>query len=227
MSEKTAKFLKLVRVAALLSIGVMVAISLWAWGQVPAGTLVPIHWGVSGKADGFAPKEVALWMIPPIVVFVSFVFDLAIRKEQNSENMEKSLAVAGASMFGTLALMVVVHALIVFGATGQIMPVAQVVSAGVGLLLTAVGGLIAAGKTSRNTSVGVRTPWTLSSDKAWAVTSRFSGSVMLLMGLGAILAGVINSMSLMVVSLLFGVVVLLFGSYAVSYFVSRSEKQAP
>jgi len=226
MSEKVSKFLTAVRVTTLVSIGAMAALSLMAWGQIPAGTLVPTHWGLSGQADGFAPKEIALWMIPAITAFVGVIFDVTLSRKSKEANLEKSLAVAGVSMFGTVALMVVVQGLIVFSALGHVLPVAQVVSAGLGVMLAATGLLIAMGKTSRNTAVDVRTPWTLSSDKAWVVTSRFSGSVMLAMGVAALVGALLNSMVIITVSLVGGVLVLLVGSYAVSYLVARSEQSS-
>ncbi len=37
---------------------------------IPAGTRLPVHWGITGEADGFAAREVALLMPLGLAGFV-------------------------------------------------------------------------------------------------------------------------------------------------------------
>ena len=45
-------------------VAAMTLLSAWAWTQLPAGAEVPIHWGIDGQVDGYASKEVGLFLLP-------------------------------------------------------------------------------------------------------------------------------------------------------------------
>lgn len=225
MENSTKKFLRTSLYINLLCIGAMVALSIWAWPQIPAGQQMPVHWGISGTADGYAPKEIGLSMLPVIMLFVVFVFHLTLEAEKQTENLAKSLSVVGVSMYGTMALMLVVHVMLVLGAMGSSMPVPQVIGICIGLLLGSIGALLAAGKSGRNTSVGVRTPWTLKSDESWRKTNQFAGLVMVVMGAGTLVGGALNQMIVLAISVLSGVVILLAGSWAYSYWIWKAEQK--
>ena len=49
-------------------VGLMLALSAWAWTQLPADASVPIHWGVDGKANGFASKPIGLLLLPAMTL---------------------------------------------------------------------------------------------------------------------------------------------------------------
>jgi uncharacterized membrane protein len=55
-------------VAVLLAL--MLAISAWGWTRIPPGQLMAIHWGLNGRPNSFAPRGVALLMLPAITLAI-------------------------------------------------------------------------------------------------------------------------------------------------------------
>lgn len=56
---------------------VMVALSAYAWGKIPAGRVVPIHWGAHGP-DNFADKLGALVLWPAEMFFSMLVITMLL-----------------------------------------------------------------------------------------------------------------------------------------------------
>jgi uncharacterized membrane protein len=67
-------------------------------------------------------------------------------------------------------------------AAGVILPVPRLLCLLVGGLLILAGNVL--GKLRPNHVVGIRTPWTLASDRVWDQTHRFAGFVLVATGLG-------------------------------------------
>ena len=63
-------------IAAFVAIVLMLVAAAWGWGQVPAGTQVPIHWGLDGRPDGYAPKEIAFFVLPAVAGGLTVVLAL-------------------------------------------------------------------------------------------------------------------------------------------------------
>jgi uncharacterized membrane protein len=73
----------------------------------------------------------------------------------------------------------------------------------------------------RNYFVGVRTPWTLSSDEVWRKTHRFSGKLFMLLGLLMIVAAALLPEMAIFVVVMAGALVSVVGMLAYSYWVWR------
>ena len=205
-----------------LGIGGMLALSLWAWPQISNSQLMPIHWGLSGQPDGYANKTVGLLAMPILMSLVAVIFWVRIRMDPRQENLAESATAVLSTWCGVLALMLVVHAAIVFSALGNNVPVSQIVPVGVGILLLLVGATM--GNLRPNHSFGVRTRWTLTSDQSWEKTNRLAAWLMCAMGLGTIASGLLNNMYMLLVVLLGGVAVLLPASLIYSYVVWKQDK---
>ena len=67
----------------------------------------------------------------------------------------------------------------------------MVLAALVGLLLSVLGSLL--GQVRPNWFFGIRTPWTLSSERSWTATHRLGRWVLLVMGLAIGLAGLVQA----------------------------------
>ena len=74
-----------------------------------------------------------------------------------------------------------------------------------------------------NWFVGIRTPWTLSSDRVWERTHRLGGRVLVVGGIVVALAGLLSS-RLAFWTLMATVATLSVGAMAYSYLLWRSER---
>ena len=157
------------------------ALSAWGLALVGATATVPIHWSVSGEPDGYAPAWVAFLVGPVVTAAIVGLMALIPRIEPRRENLRRS-----ANAYRTIALAVVVfmgviHAVTVLSGVGVDVPVGVVVGGGVGVVFVIIGNVLT---TVRSTFLfGVRTPWTLSSERAWDRTHRLVGRLFVVTGI--------------------------------------------
>jgi uncharacterized membrane protein len=85
--------------AGLVALG-MLLVSLWAWPQIPAEAQVPIHWGLDGRADGWAPKPIALLGLPLLTVGLALLLAFAPRLDPRYANVQRSATAYWAVAFG-------------------------------------------------------------------------------------------------------------------------------
>ena len=156
-----------------LLLALMAAISAWGWAMLPQGARIASHWGFDGQPTGTLPKETGLLMLPAIALAVCVLIAIIPVIEPRRENLIASRKAFLAIWLGALAAIAVAHALMVMNALGYAIDVP-------GVLIVAIAGVIAVagnylGKVRSNFFVGIRTPWTLSSDLAWEKSHRMLG----------------------------------------------------
>jgi immunity protein, SdpI family len=162
-------------------VGLMLALSAWAWTQLPADASVPIHWGIDGQANGFAPKPIGLFFVPLITIGITALFAVIPRVEPRRANLERSGTAYRATWVGVVTLMGVVHAASIAAAVGVVVDISRIVMAATGGLFIVIGNYMP--KVQPNYLMGIRTPWTLASDLSWQKTHRLGGRLFVLLGL--------------------------------------------
>jgi immunity protein, SdpI family len=83
-----------------------------------------------------------------------------------------------------MVFMGALHVVILANAVGWALPVEKLVPAGVGLLFVMLGNYLS--RVQPNWFLGIRTPWTLSSDKVWRKTHRIGGALFVVGGIGMV-----------------------------------------
>jgi uncharacterized membrane protein len=208
--------------AAVVVVG-MLAVSAWAWPQIPDGAQVPIHWGIDGRANGWAPKWQGLLLLPAMTGGIALVLAFAPRVDPRSGNIQRSATAYWAIAVAALVLMAVIHVAAVLAATGRSVNIGLIVSLAVGGLFVVVGNFL--GKTRSSWIFGIRTPWTLSSELAWTRTHRLGGYLFMLLGVAVIVAALLAPGGVPAFLLLGGVVVLVPLLFAYSYLVWRDDPE--
>jgi uncharacterized membrane protein len=201
----------------------MLAVSAWAWPQIPDGAQVPIHWGIDGRANGWAPKWQGLLLLPAMTGGIALVLAFAPRVDPRSGNIQRSATAYWAIAVAALVLMAVIHVAAVLAATGRSVNIGLIVSLAVGGLFVVVGNFL--GKTRSSWIFGIRTPWTLSSELAWTRTHRLGGYLFMLLGVAVIAAALLAPGGVPAFLLLGGVVVLVPLLFAYSYLVWRDDPE--
>ena len=205
-------------------VGLMLALSAWAWTQLPADASIPIHWGIDGQANGYAPKLVGLLLLPAITIGIAALFAVIPRVEPRRANLERSSTAYRATWIGVVTLMGVIQAAIVAAALGATFEVDRVVLVGVGALFIVIGNYLP--KVRSNYLMGIRTPWTLTSDLSWQKTHRLGGRLFVLEGLAFLVLGLVGaSPQWMVVAIVGAVVILLVVLFAYSYQVWKVDPE--
>lgn len=177
--------------ASALAIAAMTAIAVYGFLHIPADAMIARHWTVDGIANGFSPRDHVLIGGPAIALALSALFALIPRIDPRRENVEASPGLLLAGWIGTLALVSVAYGSIVFAAANGVeggFPGDAWFYAAC-LVLVLIGNFMA--KSRSNFFLGVRTPWTLSSEHSWGVANRIGGWLFVVVGLAGAGAGMV------------------------------------
>lgn len=166
----------------------MCAINFWALPQIPDGQ-VPVHWGLDGTPDRYGDRSEAafvLWIIPLSTLLSAAILTIAPRLDPNGENLMKSRKAYIAIWCSVMIMLLGVHAGIAMlmvrsvAADPNANEFVRFVIAATAILFIIKGNYLP--KTRSNWFLGVRTPWTLSSEMTWEKTHRLAGRLFMLTG---------------------------------------------
>ena len=159
------------------------AVALLAYPSMPDP--MATHWGLSGKADGYMPRTWGLFLVPLISAGLALLLLAIPRIDPLRENIEKFRDTYEHFIAVLLLFLLYVSLLVIAWNLGVRFNIAQVLSPAFGVLLYACGILV--GKAKRNWFIGIRTPWTLSSDRVWDRTHAVGGWLFKIAGILALL----------------------------------------
>lgn len=173
----------------LLMIAAAGAATAYLWPQLPE--VVAVHWNYHGEADGYAPRAV-LWLLGPgLMAFIMLLALLLPSLSPRRYEVQPFAPTFYYSFVVVLALLAYVHGLVLASAMGVVVPIDKAVPAGLFVMLVLAGNPM--GKVRRNFYLGIRTPWTLASERVWHATHRLAARLMVgsgLLGLAMLAAGV-------------------------------------
>ncbi len=180
----------------------------------------PIHWNTEGIPDRFAPKSQLLWMTA-LVVGIPLFMDLLPRFDPRRKNYDYFSTSYQYMKLGSTVFMAFM--LILSIQTGRSQE--QVLSTrhmmvGMGLLFMVLGNYMT--KLRSNFFVGIKTPWTLSSDEVWRKTHRVGGWGFFLVGLLIAVAGFFLTGKALFYLVIGAIILLTAGTYLYSYLLYRS-----
>jgi uncharacterized membrane protein len=101
-----------------------------------------------------------------------------------------------------MVLLLSIHAATVLQVLGWRTNIATVVSVGVSVLFAIIGNYL--GKVRSNFSFGIRTPWTLSSERSWNKTHRLGGRLLFVLGISGTIVALVNANQLFLLLILGG-----------------------
>lgn len=166
---------------------VAVAVSIWAYPQLPP--TVATHWNLRGTADGFSSRAMAVAIIPVVILLMTGLFNVLPRLDPRGENYTKFIGTYWLIANAVIVFILVAHGMIIATGLGYSVKIDRLMPIGVGVLFIVLGNYLT--RVEPNWFVGIRTPWTLSSDTVWRKTHRTGGWLMviggLVLGIGAFL----------------------------------------
>ena len=192
------------------------------YGRLPER--MPVHWNAMGEVDRYGSRLEGALLLPAVIVVMAALVPLLPRIDPRGGTYEKFRPTYHLVMNAIITFMLVVHLLLLATGLGYRIPVERVVALGVGLLLMLLGNVLP--RTRPNWMLGIRTPWTLSSDRVWHRTHRVGGYLMLGAGLLTVLATVLPDPRAGFLTLSIGVFVAAIGSIAYSYVAWRQERRS-
>jgi uncharacterized membrane protein len=154
-------------------------VSVWAYGRLPE--TVATHWSLQGIPDGYSSRFWAVVAMPLVTLGLTGLFNVLPKMDPRRENYAKFLDSYWLIANAILVFSGVAHALILANGLGYTVKVDRLLPVGVGLLLAFLGNYLT--RIEPNWFIGIRTPWTLSSDAVWRRVHRTAGWLFAIGGL--------------------------------------------
>ncbi|MCE9647315.1 MAG: SdpI family protein [Chloroflexi bacterium] len=186
MSTKTASIISFTLIGLTLIAGAVL------WNRLPEQ--MASHWNQYDQVDGYVGKPWGVFQLP-LVALGLFLLFLAI---PNIDPLKANIAQfrKNFNLFTVLivAFMLYVHGLTLAWNLGyQNYKISAILLPFMGFLFIAIGYLLE--KAKRNFFIGIRTPWTLSSDSVWDKTHQVGSTLFMISGVLALIGGLLGGMS--------------------------------
>lgn len=168
MTTKTTSILVLIMITIAVIAGMLL------WNQLPEQ--MASHWNTNDEVDGYISKFWGVFLMPFVVLGMFGLF-IAL---PNMDPLKANIA-SFRSAFNLFILLITVFMLYIHGLTlawslgYQSFKMSAMMLPFMGILFIFIGYLLRQAK--RNFFIGIRTPWTLSSDTVWDKTHQL-GSVL-------------------------------------------------
>ena len=160
-----------------------------SWSTAPES--VPVHWGVSGQPDRYGGKLEGLFALPAITLAMYLLMLFLPRLDPRRERYREFWGPYTVLRASLLLFMAAVYVLILLSIHGQPVDMAIAVSTLGGLLLAVIGLVMP--RLRPTWFVGIRTPWTLTSERSWVATHRLGGWLFAASGILLAVAGLLHS----------------------------------
>ena len=185
-----------------------VVISIVAYPDLPER--VPTHWGANGEVNGWSSRLWGAWMMPLIMAALWLLLRAIPHIDPRKANYEKFAGMYDAFVILILGFLLVMHGVVIAAATGSDVKMDKIVMPLVGVFIAAMGFLIP--RAAPNWFIGIRTPWTLTSDESWVKTHKLGGPLFVALGLVMALSSLIapEQAIWILVAAAIGIVIFLF-----------------
>jgi len=141
---------------------------------------IPTHWNMDGQPDGWSSRAFGVLITPVILLFVWGFVRVLPAIDPRGANYAK-FGGAFEAIFDSLMLFLLgMHIVLLRAGLGYPVQIQRIAPFGIGVLLIVIGNLLP--RCRPNWFVGIRTPWTLSSDRVWEKTHRFGGRLFVAAG---------------------------------------------
>ena len=209
-------------IIALILIAIALIAGLALWNQLP--DQMASHWNANDQVDGYISKFWGVFLKPLVTLRMFVLFLVVPNIDPLKANIAQFRETFNVFIALIVAFMLYIHGLTLAWSLGnQNFKMSAAMLPFMGVLFIAIGYLLRRAK--RNFFIGIRTPWTLSSDSVWDKTHQLGSVLFMLSGAFAILGGFFGGMTalwLMFVPLIGSSLFLMI----YSYILYRSEMKS-
>jgi uncharacterized membrane protein len=177
------------------------------------------HWGVDGQPDGYMDKVWGLFLIPCMMAGLSLLFKIIPNIDPLKANVEIFRGYFDVFVVLIMVFLLNIHVIALLWNVGMELSISLLVSIWLAVIFYVAGVLMK--KSKRNWFIGVRTPWTLSSDRVWDKTNQRAGTLFQVAAPLMMLIFLLGDWFFLVFIALIGVL----GFYIVAYSYSEYQKE--
>jgi len=137
---------------------------------------IPTHWNAQGEVDDYSSRDVGVFMMPVISLAIYLIF-LAIPHMAVFKKNVKEFYDSYAGGFFTILMLFMfgVQLFSLFAGLGSQFEIMYFMVPAISMLFGYIGYILP--KVKRNFFIGIRTPWTLASDRVWKKTHEMGGKL--------------------------------------------------
>ena len=180
MSTRTTTIIVLIMIAAATLAGLLL------WNRLP--DQMASHWNVNDQVDGYLPKFWGVFLLPLITLGLFVLFRIVPAIDPMKANIAQFQEAFNLFIVLMAGFMLYLYGLTLawslgytnFRMSGAMLPA-------IGLLFIFIGFMMRQAR--RNFFIGIRTPWTLSSDTVWNETHRVGAVLFMISGALAFFGG--------------------------------------
>ena len=143
------------------------------------------HWNAKGEVDGYISKFWGLFLMPIILLGLFLLFILIPKIDPLKENIAKFRKYFDGFIVLITLFLFYIYLLSIAWNLGKRFNMGQMMMPALGMLFYYCGILTENAK--RNWFIGIKTPWTLSSERVWNKTHKIGGKLFKAAGLIAFL----------------------------------------
>lgn len=180
MSTRTTILIGLILIVAATLAGLLL------WNRLPDP--MASHWNINDRVDGYTSRVTGVLMLPLMTLGLFLLFLAIPSIDPLKANIAQFRGAFNLFIVFLVAFMVYLYGLTLawnLGYTGFRMSGAMLPA--IGLLFIFIGFMMRQAR--RNFFIGIRTPWTLSSDRVWNETHRLGAILFMISGALAVVGG--------------------------------------
>lgn len=152
----------------------------WAYPNLP--DMVPSHWNIAGEVDGWSTRLGHTLGIPATMLGVYLLFPLIRKIEPRKLHFEKSIGFYNLIRNFLMGFFLYIFVIATWaGLSNEPVPMNTFIPFAIGILFILLGNYMSQIKS--NFFMGIRTPWTLSSDTVWQKTHLLGGYTFVIGGI--------------------------------------------
>jgi uncharacterized membrane protein len=172
-------------IVLVLIIGATIA-GVLLWNQLPDP--MASHWDVNDQVNGYMSKFWGVFLMPIFTLGLFLLFLIIPNIDPLKANIAQFRETFNLFITFIIGFLVYIHVLTLRWNLGYTnLGIGKAMLPAMGLLFFIIGSMLR--KAKRNWFIGVRTPWTLSSDSVWNETHRVGGILFMMSGVIAVIGG--------------------------------------
>ena len=170
------------------------------------------HWDMDGNVNGYSTRAVGIFLMPVLALGIYLLFKAIPHVAIYRKNIESFREYYFYLIAGVVIFLSAVQSAMLAANMGYEFNMKYITMPALAILLFGIGIILE--KTKRNFFIGIRTPWTLSSDRVWKKTNRLGSKMFRVFGVLALVSLLVpGSLLFFIIAILIGVIYLFVYSY--------------
>jgi len=207
-------------ITPLIIIALTIILSIYFYSNWPE--IIASHWNFKGEVDGYSSKAFMAWLFPTMISAMYAMFLALPYFDPKKKNYESFSGFYHLFKTLILAVLFLLFVSVGFFNMGYNLNITLITTIALGAFMILMGKFFKDIKP--NWFMGIKNPWTLSSDNVWKKTHKLGGHFFTIFGAIIILCNFLPEI-LSTILFILGILLIIVGTTIYSYVVYASESK--